>query len=272
MEFEDVIKKHAKNYYFASLFLPHSVRADVFVFYAFVRFFDDIVDEENNLEKFLEFKEKFCLAIQKKKSDIDLFNALLKVIERHSLDYSHFFDFLNSMEMDFRIKRYQTWQDLERYIYGSAEVIGLMLAKIFGVIKESAYEQARKLGYAMQMTNFLRDFGDDYFKRDRIYFPQEELRKFNISEESIAIDENFIQFVKQQISKIRKIYEEANSGISLIKHKKCRLAVSLSSSLYANILRKIEKNKYDIIHKRAFNSRIDFMLIFLKTIFGFKNV
>ena len=269
MKFKEIIKKHGKNYFFASLFLPSKIQKDVFAFYAFVRFFDDIVDEENDLNKFLKYKLEFLNDLSRNKSENIIFSEILEIIKKHQIDKNYFLSFLESMESDFSINRYQKWEDLNKYIYGSAEVIGLILAKIFKADDQASY-YARKLGYAMQLTNFLRDFGEDYYKRNRIYFPKEELDKFNLTEEDIdkkIINDKIINFAKHQIFKIKEIYKEANNGIRFIKCVRCRLAVILASNLYCNILNKIQKNNYNVLTVRAFNSKIDFIKITIRSIF-----
>ncbi|MCS7183935.1 MAG: phytoene/squalene synthase family protein [Patescibacteria group bacterium] len=272
MKISDFIRKYGKNYYFASLFLPKNTMEDVFSFYAFVRFFDDIVDEENNLNKFYEYKNKFMREIEIKKSDFQIFEENFKIIKRYKIPKEYFLDFLKSMEMDFKIKRYKSWDELNNYIYGSAEVIGLILLKIFGSKNLEAEIYAKKLGYAMQLTNFLRDFGEDYYKRNRVYFPEEELNKFGIDFKNInskIVDQNLINFIIFQIKNIKKYYKEAKIGIKWIKCRRCQFAVFLAANLYQNILNKIIKNKYDILNKRAFNKKFDFLIITLKSFIEF---
>ena len=270
MKFKEIIKKHGKNYFFASLFLPSKIQKDVFAFYAFVRFFDDIVDEENDLNKFLKYKLEFLEDLKQKKSKNIIFEKILNIIQKYNIKKDYFLSFLESMESDFSINRYQKWENLNKYIYGSAEVIGLILTKIFETNNDKAYYYAQKLGYAMQLTNFLRDFGEDYYKRNRIYFPKEELDKFNLTEEDFdkkIVNDKIINFAKHQIFKIKEIYKEANVGIKFIKCVRCKLAVILASNLYCNILNKIQKNNYNILTIRAFNNKIDFIKITIRSIF-----
>lgn len=269
MKYNDIIKKFGKNYFYSSLFLPANIRQDVITLYAFMRFFDDIVDEENDINKFNQYKKELAKTFSGLNLENTLFNDVFNIIKKYNLDKNYFIDFIKSMESDFHKKRYKSWEELNEYIYGSAEVMGLILAKIFGVYNNEAFNYARKLGYAMQMTNFLRDLGEDYQKRGRIYFPEEELKKFNLTEEDISnkkINFKLISFNKSQISKIRELYKEANRGIKLITNLRCRLAVILASNLYSNILNKIKQNGYDNLNKRNYNNKLDFILITIKSL------
>lgn len=270
MNFEEIMKFHARSYYFASIFLPRDIKEDIFALYAFVRFFDDIVDEENDLNKFLNYKEKFLSSLKIGFSDFDLFQSNLRIIKKYQIDQELYINFLKSMEMDFYKKNYQSWEKLNDYIYGSAEVIGIILSKIFGVSEEKAIYYAKKLGYAMQLTNFLRDFGEDYYKRGRIYFPSEELKKYKINKKTLDsknVDSNLKEFVITQTKKIREIYSDCYKGFSFIKCFRCQLSVIVASNIYQNILTKIEKNNYDILNKRAFNNKLDFIFMTIKSLF-----
>lgn len=270
MSFRKIMKSCARNYYFASLFLPRNIKEDIFALYAFVRFFDDIVDEENNFDKFVSYKKKFLDSIKKNFSDFDLFQANLEIIRKYGINPEFYISFLKSMEMDFYKRRYISWEELSDYTYGSAEVIGIMIAKIFGINDESIIYYAKKLGYAMQLTNFLRDLGEDYYRRDRIYFPKEELEKYEIEDNILdtnIVSDNLKEFIKAQIKKIRDIYSDCYKGVFLIKCFRCRLSVILALNLYRNILYKIERNNYDVLNKRAFNNRLDFIIITLRSLF-----
>ena len=127
-----------------------------------------------------------------------------------------------------------------------------MASEIFGYADKKTLEYAEALGIAMQLTNILRDVREDALM-DRIYLPQEDLRKFNVSEEQIfngKYDENFIELMKFQISRAEDYYAAAEKGIALLE-KDARFTVLLASRIYRQILHKIEKNHYNVFESRA---------------------
>jgi phytoene synthase len=153
-----------------------------------------------------------------------------------------------------------------------AGVVGLIMLYVLGFKDKNAKKYAIKLGTAMQLTNILRDIKED-FRRGRIYLPKDECRKFNISQDTLKkeiVDNNFVNFMKFQIGKARKLYQDSEKGIKLITGYRCRLTVYLMKNFYAAILDKIEENKYNIFRKRAYTSILDKILISLSTIFSLK--
>jgi 15-cis-phytoene synthase len=162
-------------------------------------------------------------------------------------------DFMEAMEMDLTVSRYETFADLQKYTWGSASVVGLMMCHIVGATDEAAVPHATSLGLAMQMTNFLRDVGEDWDERGRIYLPMEDLRRFGVTEQDIAekrLTENFRELVRFEAARTRDIYTHADEGMHYIP-KEARLPVRLARVLYSRILEKIEENDGDVLTQRA---------------------
>ncbi len=142
-----------------------------------------------------------------------------------------------------------------------------MMCTIIGY-KGDALPYAKKLAEAMQMTNFLRDIREDFDLRNRIYIPEEDMRKFGVTEDHIKnhiVDSNFILLMKFEIAKTRALYKDAEQGIDLL-HKDGRFAVRFSSRLYEAILDEIEQSHYDIYSTRHHTSKIKKLLIFINTL------
>ena len=136
-----------------------------------------------------------------------------------------------------------------------AAVVGLMTSEIYGYSDKQALEHAIELGIAMQLTNILRDIGEDV-DRGRIYLPLEDLRRFNYSQEEFMqkrINNNFINLMKFQIERARSYYRSSEKGIPMLE-RQSRFGVCISSINYGNILSAIEKNNYDVFSKRAYRS------------------
>jgi phytoene synthase len=255
----DINKKYGKTYYFATRFFKKAQRDATHVLYAFYRLPDEIVDNETEFstEKLGNFISDWRSAVEQNKSNNPVLSATLEVHREFYIPFEYSFDFLKSMQMDLTKKRYQDYQELDEYIYGSASCVGLMMSYVVGFNEEKksiVLQQAHKMGTAMQLTNMLRDINEDYILRDRIYLPLKDWAKFNIKEDQIKnniVDDNFINFMKFQINRTRELFKEAeNEGVKHL-NKSGRLPVLLASRIYGEILHEIEKNNYDVFSQRA---------------------
>lgn len=167
--------------------------------------------------------------------------------------------FLDAMAMDLTRTRYQTFEDLTTYTYGSASVVGLMMCHVVGISDPAALRPAHDLGLAMQLTNFWRDIGEDWRVRGRIYLPQEDMARFGYTEAMLAqsvVNEQFVALMQFQIARARAYYACADEGIPYIMPE-CRLPVKLARILYSRILDKIEANGYDVFRRRARTSGME---------------
>lgn len=263
--FKKIQKHFGKSYYFATFFLPKEKKYATQVLYSFFRLPDEIVDNPT-LKSIEEIKQKLILwkadwikSFKNNQSDNIVLKETANIFKKYSIPFEYSEAFLDAMIMDTEKTRYQNYKELENYMYGSAAAVGLMMCYIIGFEDKSALEYAKNLGYAMQLTNFLRDIREDYEKRNRIYMPIDELSKFNLNEDDIKnhrISENFIAFMKFQINRARELYDNASKGINLL-HKDGRFAVKIAAKLYEAILDKIEQQKYDVFSKRAHTSFIE---------------
>jgi phytoene synthase len=171
---------------------------------------------------------------------------------RYQLSESVIHDLLMGIRMDLTINRYATFADLWLYCYRVAGTVGLLSMQIIGH-EPDAQPYAIKLGVALQLTNILRDIGEDS-ERGRIYLPQDELAAFGVSNQHILDGRNdncWQQLMRFQIDRTRQLYEEAWPGIALL-HRDGRYAVAVAATLYRAILTKIEANAYDNFRHRAF--------------------
>jgi len=253
---ERITRQHAKTFYFASKFLNNDKRFASYSIYAICRFSDEAVDAtDKSLTR--QALENISRSIECAYSDCDTQDAIIIAFRQTVTKYNipkHYFDrLLEGMHMDESINRYETFKELYGYCYRVAGVVGLIMLKIFGTEDLSSEQFALDLGIGMQLTNILRDIKEDLL-RGRIYLPQDEMRNFNVSENSLInniIDENFKSLMKFQISRARQYYKDSQAGIAMISDKKARRAVYAMSRMYATILDKIEKNDYDVFSRRA---------------------
>ncbi len=250
-------RENGRTYYFATRFFPKHVRDATSILYAWMRIPDDWVDSSTlSLEKKEALLKSWSSAWQKARqgglATHPIQKLALLVFEEYKIPQAWDQAFLNAMEQDLRKDSYANYKELEQYMYGSAAVVGLMMTKIIGHTGE-ALPYAEANGYAMQLTNFLRDIGEDWRERNRIYLPQDEMQRFGVTTKMISdgiVTPEFAALMQSLIAKAKSLYLEAQPGIGML-NKKGRKPVMIASQLYARILDKIEDNGYDVFTKRA---------------------
>ncbi|MHB8575751.1 MAG: phytoene/squalene synthase family protein [Dehalococcoidia bacterium] len=258
-------KLHGSTYYFSARFFPKEIRRSIFGLYGFVRVPDEIVDNpeedaadaESQRRVLLAWGERFDRALLTGESDHPVMHAFIDTLNRHRIPVEYPLAFLESMLMDVTVRRYATFEDLAGYTHGSASVIGLMICSIVGLEDPAALPYAADLGLAMQLTNFLRDVGEDYRERGRIYLPLEDLHRFGYSEQDLAagiVDDRWVRLMQFQIARNREIYRRAELGIPYLPEF-ARYPIRLAGRLYAAILERIEANGYDVFSRRARTSK-----------------
>lgn len=254
-----ITKKYGTSFYFATQFFPRATRDAIYAVYAFARIPDEIVDDPNAgdkdevLVKLNAWRDSWLLAVKNGGSDDEVLNAIVVMFERHAIPVEEGEAFLKSMFMDEEKFSYGDYGELEEYMYGSAGVIGLMVTRIVGYSTPDAFEYAIKLGYAFQLTNFLRDIREDCEELGRVYMPEDELKRFGLLALDLRrsiLDDRFVNFMKFQIERNRNIYKEAFPGIKLLNWRG-RLAVKISYVLYKAILGEIERAGYNVYRERV---------------------
>ncbi len=264
---KNISRHHAKTFYLASLFLPKKQQNPIFAIYALLRTVDDVVDmAEDKLKDGLITSDEISMMLESWKSrlkacyagNVDndpIMMAWQDTLKSYAIPIDLPLDLMDGVAMDIEFKPFETFEELYVYCYKVAAVVGLMTSEIFGYSDKQALEHAIELGIAMQLTNILRDIGEDV-DRGRIYLPLEDLRRFNYSQEEFMqkrINNNFINLMKFQIERARSYYRSSEKGIPMLE-RQSRFGVCISSINYGNILSAIEKNNYDVFSKRAYRS------------------
>lgn len=250
---EKITAKHSKSFSFASGLLPEEKRSAVRALYAFCRTVDDIVDESTDDER--EALLDYWRDVIEYGSFLDddlVAAAWTDTLARYHIPRHYALQLIDGVGRDLTQSRYQTFEELATYCYGVASTVGLMSMYIVGFKSNEAVPYAIKLGVALQMTNILRDVGED-FRNGRLYLPREELAFYGIREQDIAegrMTENWRQFMKFQIERTHQLYEESWVGVKMLEAEG-QLAIGAASIFYRGILDEIEKNDYDIFTKRA---------------------
>lgn len=254
---------HGKTYYLATLLLPAKKRPPVHALYGFARYADEIVDDlastlsdEEKAHELRTWGSGVLADLRRGESDDLIGRALVDTVATYSIPLDYFEAFMTSMEMDLTVTRYNNYEELMTYVYGSAVVIGLEMLPILGYSDPRAIEAATALGTAFQLANFIRDIGED-IDRGRIYMPLDELARFGVSEEMLLerqMTPQIVEAIKFQIARVRDLQFTADAGIKYLDPIS-RPCIRAASELYCGIVDEIEANGYDIFTKRATTSQ-----------------
>lgn len=260
-----ITRKHAKTFYLATRFLPYHKQRSIFAIYGLCRYLDNLVDEAEDLiikkkisRRGVESRlEKFRIKLISTYRGVEYSDPILvafsDVLNRHKISIDLPLTLLDGVKMDLTKDRYQTFEELYEYAYKVASIVGLMTSEVFGYTDPKALNHAIDLGIAMQLTNILRDVGED-LRRGRIYIPQDELALFEVSESQLfdhEINESFIRLMKFQIERTQSYYNSSDLGIPMLD-RDSRLPVILAKENYSRILNKIEENDYQVFTERAY--------------------
>lgn len=252
----NIISKESKSsFYYAFTLLPSHKRDAMNTIYAFCRKTDDIVDEgeeseEIKYERLRKWKIEFEKAL-KGKSNYPLLNKLNNIIRQFNIPIEPFFELISGMEMDLQRKRYFHFDDLVQYCYKVASTVGLMCIEIFGYKNKSAKDYAVNLGIAMQLTNILRDVGKDV-EKGRIYIPQNDLLKFNYTEQELIqkkYNEKFKELMIFESKRALHFFEKAEQSINF-EDKPSLFPARAMQHIYLKLLKKIRAADYDVLNKQ----------------------
>ncbi len=266
-----ITAKYAKTFYLGTLLMPEAKRRAIWAIYAWCRRTDELVDgpqSSTTTNETLDCWERQleCLFAGDPVDDIDV--ALVDTLQQFPMDIEPFRDMIAGQRMDLYRSRYETFEELNLYCYRVAGTVGLMSTAILGVDTSNhtapwnrdkdvliPTEEAIALGIANQLTNILRDVGEDA-RRGRIYIPLEELALFNYTEDDLfkgVVDERWRELMRFQIQRARKFFTLAEKGIRRLCADS-RWPVWTALMLYQQILDAIERNQYDVFRQRAFVS------------------
>jgi phytoene synthase len=246
----NTFKRGSKTYFYSSIFFSKEVRDDVFALYSFVRKADNFVDVVPQLkDEFYRFKDAYDNALRGKTSSDIIINSFVSLMRRKSLKRAWVDAFFESMEMDLTKQRYETIEETLHYVYGSAEVIGLMMAKIMDLDPQS-YPCAQYLGRAMQYINFIRDIEED-LTLGRTYLPlgNSPLERLNCDYVRKRKDA-FVEFIRTNIGLYRQWQKEAEKGFAYIP-KRYLIPIKTASDMYQWTAERIYRNPLMVYQKKV---------------------
>ncbi len=253
---EAITAQNSRSFYLASGLLPQEKRRAMRALYAFCRTADNLADG-NVPQPELQLRQLREGIRKRQKNSADaVLTAWHDICYRYQIPVCYAEQLLDGVECDLVQRRYHAFEDLSVYCYNVASTVGLMSMYITGFSSQKAVPYAIKLGVALQLTNILRDVGEDW-SAGRLYLPLEELRDFGLDERDIAaqtVDGRWQAFMRFQIARARRLYAEAMPGIALLDPDG-RFAVAAAATLYQGILDDIERHDYDVFSRRSYVNR-----------------
>ena len=249
-----VAHRSGPNFSVGFRFLPRPKRQAVYAAYAFCRFVDDVVDEDpsTDVRERVDRWEEELERCYRGSPTHPITVALADAASRYPIPKESFAGLIEGCRMDLVKNRYATYEELLVYSDLVATTISTMSLSIFGYREEAANERGRDLATAFQLTNILRDVGEDAVEKDRIYLPQEELNRFGVSEDDLknrSATSAFVELMRFQVERVRGFYRRAEPLLDLIDPD-CRRCTSLMGAVYCRILEKIEEEGYPILERR----------------------
>jgi 15-cis-phytoene synthase len=252
---QDKAAKSGSSFYYAFLFLPPSRRAAITAFYAFCREVDDVVDEVTDpgvaATKLAWWRKEVASAFSGQPSH-PVMKALLPLTQAHGIEAAHLLAVIDGCQMDLEQSRYLDFAGLQRYCHLVAGVVGEVAANIFGRTEAATVNYAHRLGQAMQLTNIIRDVGDDA-RRGRIYLPVSELKQFDVKAQEVlnrGYSERFTALMKFQAERAHRTYDEAFAMLPAADRTAQKPGLMMAN-IYRTLLREIEAADFQVLHQRT---------------------
>jgi phytoene synthase len=266
---EKITRRTAKNFYYSFLVLPREKRRAMCAIYAFMRRSDDIADSAANravaLEGLRRWRSEVSAAFAGNNTPEPTLPALVDTVSRYQIPENYFHELLDGTEMDQTNTRFETFDELYRYCYRVASVVGLIVLPIFGFKDKKALEPAEACGIAFQLTNILRDVKEDA-QMGRIYLPLEDLRRFGVEERDIMSSHatpQFLELMKFEAARAHEYYQKAEPLLAMID-RDSRGTLAVMVGIYGGILRKIERRNFAVFNEKIRLSTVEKLSIVAK--------
>ena len=253
-----VAKTRAKNFYYSFVLLSREQKDAMCAVYAFMRYSDDISDEgdppvEVRREALERWRSALTQALAGNVGDDPILPAFQATVERYKIPHEYFYDLIDGVASDLEPRRFETEEQLYRYCYQVASVVGLTTIHVFGFEGPRALELAETCGQAFQLTNILRDLGEDA-EMDRVYLPDEHLERFRLTRDDLlggpAMDDRFRELMQFEWERAQKYYLDSAPLLELTD-KASRPALWAMMTIYHGVLLRIRDIGYDVYHTRA---------------------
>ena len=247
-----VARNRAKNFYYSFLLLPRAQRNAMCAVYAFMRYCDDLSDEPGASKQPLDrWRTALDHALAGQYDGHPALPAFHDTVKRYRIPHQYFHEMIDGVSSDLEPRRMQTFDQLYRYCYQVASVVGLTTIHIFGFDRPEALRLAETCGVAFQLTNILRDVREDA-DRGRIYLPDDDLRRFGVSAEDLKAARQtpqFIALMRFEAARARGYYEASKPLLGMVR-KRSRSSLWALIEIYSRLLKKIEASNYDVLSQR----------------------
>jgi len=273
INFFDLTRDHYENFPVVSFLIPKKYRKEIAIIYWFARTADDIADEgefssDDRLEKLEQFEKQFLESLENGSGNSN-FNLLSSVIKKNNLSTDCFTDLLSAFKQDVIKTRYSNYQEILDYCKRSANPVGRILLELFKVHDAEAINCSDKICTALQLTNFYQDTLID-FKKGRIYYPQDEMKMFSVTEKMFELKENnpnIKALVKYNIERVQQLFDEGRD-ISNYLSGRFKYEIKWTISGGKKILSKIRKNDFNVFDYRPVLNKFDFIKLLIKSLFN----
>jgi 15-cis-phytoene synthase len=269
-----VARTRARNFYYSFLLLPRPKRDAMCAIYAFMRYCDDLSDEPD-LEgvtamrrKMARWREELSDALAGRFGPNPCWPALSDTVKRFAIPHDYLYEMIEGVSSDLEPRTLETFDQLYRYCYQVASVVGLTIVHIFGFEKNDELEVrhlAERCGIAFQLTNILRDVQEDV-SLHRMYLPQEDLERFGVNPAAIFYNEPFVELMRFEAARAREYYRESAPLVGLV-HPSGRRSLRALIGIYRTLLERIEASNFDVLGRRIRLSAPEKMWILLRSLF-----
>jgi phytoene synthase len=248
-----VARTRAKNFYYSFLLLSAQQRSGMCAIYAFMRYCDDLSDEPGANRAAIErWREQLEDALEGRFSGHPVWPAFHHTVRRFAIPHEYFREMIDGVASDLEPRRIATFDELYRYCYQVASVVGLTIVHIFGFDTRSVLPLAEKCGVAFQLTNILRDIKEDA-GLSRIYLPAEDLDRFGVSEKDLSagnLSDSFVRLMRFEAARARSYYDQSMPLLDLV-HPRSRPSLWALVAIYSRLLGRIEARNYDVFTRRV---------------------
>ena len=265
-----IARSRAKNFYYSFVLLSGQQRKAMCAIYAFMRHCDDLSDEPGASREALErWRGELSDALEGRFSGHPVWPGFHHTVRRFGIPHEYFFEMIDGVISDLEPRRFESFEQLYKYCYQVASVVGLTTIHIFGFDTKSALPLAEKCGVAFQLTNILRDIREDA-GRGRIYLPAEDLRRFGVTEDDLrggVRSPEFLKLMAFEAARARAYYDESRPLLDLI-HPRSRSSLWALITIYSRLLERIERTNYDVFARRVRLSPVEKSWIIVKALVG----
>jgi phytoene synthase len=249
---EGVARSQAKNFYYSFLLLSKPQRRAMCAVYAFMRYCDDLSDDEGIPDRaaaIARWRADLAAALAGRADEHPIWPAFIDAVTQYKIPHQYFYDMIDGVSSDLEPRRIQTFEELYGYCYHVASVVGLTVIHIFGFESDDALLLAEKCGIAFQLTNILRDVREDA-EKNRIYLPAEDFTRFAVSPPAFEPRERFIELMQFEAQRARDYYRESAPLVGLIDAGS-RASLRALIGIYSRLLDRIVASDYDVLARRV---------------------